>query len=160
MNQFNTRDLNRTIPTHQSAYKHFHSCETALIKIVNDTLWAMEHKNITTLVIIDLSAAFDTVNHNVLLEALQQCFGIEGMALEWFHSYLSSTFFKVNIGDAYSNLKELNCSVPQGSCARPSLFNAYSSTLANCIPKEISISGFLDDHSLQRVFQAGDKTYE
>ena len=72
----------------------------------------MEHKNITILVIIDLSKAFDTVNHNVLLEALQKCFGIEGMALEWFHSYLSSRFFKVNISDAYSSLKELNFSVP------------------------------------------------
>ena len=52
--------------------------------------------------------AFDTVNHTVLLEVLHKCFGIEGMALEWFHSYPSSGFFKVNIGDVYSNLKELN----------------------------------------------------
>ena len=87
-------------------------------------------------------------------------FGSEGMALEWFHSYLSSRFFKVNIGDAYSNLKELNFSVPQGSCAGPSLFNVYSRTLVNCIPKEINISGFKGDHSLQKVFQAGDKTDE
>ena len=48
MNQFNTHcNLNGTTPTHQSAYKQFHSCETAFIKIVNDTLWAMEHKSIT-----------------------------------------------------------------------------------------------------------------
>ena len=62
MNQFNTHcDLNGTTPTHQSAYKQFHSCETALIKIVNDALWAVEHKNIIILVIMDVSAAFDTV---------------------------------------------------------------------------------------------------
>ena len=98
MNKFNTHcDLNVTTPTHQSAYKQLHNCETALIKIVNDTLWAMEHKNITILVIMDLSAAFDTVDHNVLLEVLHKCFGIEGMALEWFCNYLSSRFFKVNI---------------------------------------------------------------
>ena len=153
MNQFNTHcDLNGIIPTHQSAYIQFHSCETAMIKIVNDTLWAMEHKNITILVILDLSAAVDTVDHKVLLEVLQKCFGIEGTALEWFHSYLSSRFIKVNIADAYSTSKELNFSVPRGSCAGPCLFNAYSSTLVNCIPKGISISGFTDDHSLQKVF--------
>ena len=85
MNQFNIHcELNGITPTHQSAYKQFHRCETAMIKIVNDTLWAMEHKNITILVIIDLSAAFDTVDHKVLLEVLQKCFGVEGTALDWF----------------------------------------------------------------------------
>ena len=54
MNQFNTHcELNGITPTHLLAYKQFHSCETAMIKIVNDTLWAMEHKNITILVIMD-----------------------------------------------------------------------------------------------------------
>ena len=85
MNQFNTHcKLNGITPTHQSAYKQFHSCERAMIKIVNDALWAMELKNITILAIIDLSAAFDTVDHKVLLEVLHKCFGVEGMALEWF----------------------------------------------------------------------------
>ena len=109
MNQFNTHcDLNGITPTHQSAYKQFHSCETALINIVNDIPWAMKHKNITVLVITDLSTAFVTVDHKVLLQVLQKCFGIESMALELFCSYLSSRFFKVNIDEANSNLKELN----------------------------------------------------
>ena len=69
-------------------------------------------------------------------------------------------FFKVSIGDVYSTSKELKVSVPQGSWAGPSLFNAYSSTLVNCIPKGINISGFADDHSLQKVFRAGDVTDE
>ena len=106
MNQFNTHcDLNGITPTHQLAYKQFYSCKTAMIKIANDTLWAMEHKNITILFIIDISAAFDNVDQKVLLEVLQKCFGVEGMALDWFQSYLSSTFFKVNIGDVYSTSK-------------------------------------------------------
>ena len=78
-----------------------------MIKIVNDILWAMENKNITILVIIDLSVAFDTVHHKVLLEVLQKCFGVEGMVLDWFQSYLTSRFFKVSIGDVYSTSKEL-----------------------------------------------------
>ena len=65
-------------------YTQFHSCETALIKIANDALWAMEQKNITILVIMDLSVAFDTVNHAVLLEVLYKCFGIEGVVLNGF----------------------------------------------------------------------------
>ena len=161
INQFDTHcELNGITPTHQLAYKQFHSCETAMIKIVNDTLCAMEHKNITILVIIDLSATFDTVDHKVLLEVLQKCFGVESMALDWLQSYLSSRSFKVNIGDIYSTSKELKVSVPQGSCAGPSLFNAYSSTFVNCIPKGISLSRFADDHSLQKVFQAGDVSDE
>ena len=55
-----------------------------MIKTVNDISWVMEHKNITILVIIDLSAAFDTVDHKVLLEVLHKCFGDEGRALDWF----------------------------------------------------------------------------
>ena len=95
MNQFDTHcKLNGITPTYQLAYKQFHSCETAMIKIVNDTLWAMEHKNITILAIIDLSTTFDTVDHKVLLEVLQKCFGVESMALDWFQSYLSSRFLK------------------------------------------------------------------
>ena len=155
MNQFHTHcDLNGTTPIHQSAYKQFHSCETAWIKIVNDALWTIEHKNITIFVIMDLHTAFDTVDHAVLLEVLHKWYGIEGMALEWFSNYLSSRFFKVNIGDVYLNLKELNFRVLQGSCAGLSLFifNAYSSMLANCISNDINVSGFADYHSILNVF--------
>ena len=64
-----------------------------MIKIVNNIVWAMKHKNIIILVIIDLSAAFDNVDHKVLLEVLHKCFGVEARALDWFQSYLSSRFF-------------------------------------------------------------------
>ena len=75
MNQFNTHcDTNGTTPIHQSAYKQFHSWEMALIKIVNDALLVVEHKNITILVIIYLSVAFETVDHIVLLEVLHKYF--------------------------------------------------------------------------------------
>ena len=66
----------------------------------------------------------------------------------------------MSIGDVYSTSKELKVSVPQGSCAGPSLFNVYSSTVVNSIPKGISISGFADDHSLQKAFRAGDVSDE
>ena len=57
---------------YQSAYKEGHSCETALIKILNDLLWAMENQKISALVLLDLRSAFDTVDHDILLQALDK----------------------------------------------------------------------------------------
>ena len=64
-------DLNMLNITHQSAYKKYHSCETALIKFMHDILWNMEKGKITTSIAIDLSAAFDTVDHYILIQTLE-----------------------------------------------------------------------------------------
>ena len=72
-------DTNGTTPKHQSACTEKHSCETALIKLVNDILWNMENKKLTALVFLDLSAAFDTVDHRILLDKLNKSFGVQGM---------------------------------------------------------------------------------
>ena len=64
------------IPSYQSAYRPMHSCETALVKLVNDSLWTMESKEISAMVLIDLSAAFDTVDHELLLQVLSHRFGV------------------------------------------------------------------------------------
>ena len=69
---------------YQSAYRKNFSCETALIKITNDCLWNMENQRIRAIVAIDLSAAFDTVDHQILIDILNKRFNIEGVALEWF----------------------------------------------------------------------------
>ena len=133
---------------HQSAYKRGHSCETALVKIVNDLLWAFEHQEVTAFVAIDLSAAFDTVDHDVLLKVLQRRFGLEGAALRWADTYLRPRQFVVNVGKSYSLPRQLQYCVPQGSCAGPTYFNMYSSTIKDVIPENISIGGFADDHAL------------
>ena len=78
------------MPGYQSAYRKNFSCETALIKIINDCQWKMENQQITAIVAIDLSAAFDTVDHQILTDVLNKRFNIEGEALEWFSNYLSS----------------------------------------------------------------------
>ena len=103
-------------------YRANYSCETALAKIVNDILWAMEHQKVTSLVAIDLSAAFDTVDHNILLRALEKQFGVQDTCLEWFRCYLNSRYCTVKIREAFSSKCELNCSVPQGSLGGPSLY--------------------------------------
>ena len=94
LSQFNNHcNLNGLISTYQSAYREFHSCETPLLNICNEALWSMENKKVTTLVVMDLSAAFNTVDHQIFLDVLNSRFGIEGTALSWFSSYLEECSF-------------------------------------------------------------------
>ena len=74
----------------QSAYKRFHSCETALVCVHNDILRAIDDRHCVILLLLDLSAAFDTVDHDILLTRLKSKFSICGTALEWFRSYLTN----------------------------------------------------------------------
>ena len=72
--------MHKLLPSYQSACRPYHHCETALLKIVNDILWNMENKKFTVLIAVDLLAAFDTVDHNILLFVLEREFGIRGTA--------------------------------------------------------------------------------
>ena len=159
--RFNEHCNNHSLlPDYQSAYRPNYSCETSLLKIINDMLWAMERKSVTARIVIDLSAAFDTVDHDILLSVLENKFSIKDVALKWFESYLRPRSCKVSINSAYSTEKQLPFSVPQGSCAGPSLFLAYASTLqevksiAECKPgtPAIVLNGFADDHSVKKEF--------
>ena len=73
----------------QSAYKQYHSCETALVRVQNDILLSIDNQQCVVLLLLDLSAAFDTVDHGILLQRLSTNFGIKGKALDWFTSYLT-----------------------------------------------------------------------
>ena len=75
-------DTHNLLPKYQSAYRKFHSCETSLLKLVSDTLWAMENKQIIAMLIMDLLAAFDTADHDVLPDVLHRKFGIIYTALK------------------------------------------------------------------------------
>ena len=145
-------NFNKTTPEHQSAYKENHSCETLLLKFVNDLFWCLERKQLAILVCLDLSAAFDTVDHEVLLKTLNNCFRISDTALNWFKSYLSDRQMQECINNSYSKPKKIDYSVPQGSVGGPVLFNCYCSTLKEIIPGNIDLTGFADDHTLLSVF--------
>ena len=124
------------MPDYQSAYRANQSCETAIHKLVNDLLWAMENKYVTAMITMNLSAAFDTVDHDILLNTLHYKFGISGNAIEWVDSYLKPRSCKVNIKNSYSTERQLNFSVPQGSVAGSVLYLAYTSTLEEVTKKE------------------------
>ena len=81
-------DTHKLIPDYQSAYRKNFSCKTSIIKVVNDVLWNFENQEVCAMCMIDLSAAFDMVDHQILLQVLQSRFRVLGSALGWFESYL------------------------------------------------------------------------
>ena len=85
-----------------------HSTETALLRVFNDILRSMDQQKVTILVLLDLSAAFDTVDHNILLHRLHNRFGISGTALDWFKDYLSNRRQRVSVNGSSSGLLQLN----------------------------------------------------
>ena len=108
-------------PDLQSAYVKNHSTETALVKVKNDILMNMDKGHMTMLVLLDISSAFDTVDHNTLLLSLYSRFGISGKVLTWFSSYLNNRCQRVSISGTLSDTFALHYCVPQGSCLGCSL---------------------------------------
>ena len=137
----------------QHGYKKGHSCETLLLKVTNDILVANDNKMPSILMLLDLSAAFDTVDQEKLLVILKNEIGIEGIALNWFKSFLQNRTQKVKIGVAYSKVSALLYGVPQGSVLGPDLFGIYIRSIKKHVaPSKFSIFGFADDHQLHKVF--------
>ena len=92
----------------QSAYKKNNSTETLLVRLTNDLLIAADKKSATVLMLLDLSAAFDTVDHSILLKILQREIGITGTALKWFKSFLTGRSQRIRIGSTLSEEIELS----------------------------------------------------
>ena len=146
--------------SYQLAYRANYSCETSILKLCNHILWAMERQEITALVAPDLSTAFDTLDHSVLLNVLYNQFGITGNALNWYNTYLRPRLCYVEITGSRSQSRIIDFSVPQGSCAGPVLYSIYASTHQAVIPEGIDLNGFVDDHNVKKAFKAGNKEDE
>ena len=112
------------------------------------------------MIALDLSAAFNTVDHKVLLTTLQNNFGIKGMALEWFKNYLAPRDMAVKIGKSYLDRKELTFSVPQGSWSGIYLFYMYRSTISEEVVPGLSLIAFADDHTIIKEFNPNQTTDE
>ena len=142
-------NCNNLLPDFQSAYHQNYSTKTSLINITNDILWGMENQGVTMMLILDLSAAFATVDYSILLKILNKLFGFCDQALKWFDTYLQPRWFKVCIDGNYSEPMELWFSIPQGSCSGANLFPCYCSLITSCIPPQLNINGFAGDHSIK-----------
>ena len=121
------------LPSVQSAYRQFFSTEAAVLKVVTDVLTAMDRGPITLLGMFDLIAAFDTVDHAILLRRLEVSFGIRGVALNWFASYLSGRSQQVSVHDMLALSTFLEYGMPQGSVLRPVLFLMYTADLVSLV---------------------------
>jgi hypothetical protein len=124
---------NGLLDIHQSAYKKDHSCETALLYVLNNLLSNADSKKISLLALLDLSAAFDTLDHGIVLQRLETTFGITGTALTWFQSYLSDRSQRVVADGHVSDVFGLQFGVPQGSVLGPVLFTLYTQPLSHVI---------------------------
>lgn len=139
--------INNLVNPLQSAYKTAHSTESALLKVKSDIHISIAKGECIALTLLDLSAAFDTINHEILLHRLSLCFGFSGVALRWFTSYLSLRTQSVKVNDTLSKAVPLIYGVPQGSVLGPILFTLYTTPLSEVIQsfKGVSHHLYADD---------------
>ena len=119
-------------------------------------LSAIDKKQLTAVVLLDMNKAFDSINHNMLLVKLQDV-GTSPSAIKWFHSYLTSRHQVVTIGTAVSDRLQVINSVAQGSILGPLLFSIYMNDLPS-VPQHCSVQCYVDDTKLLLSFQSQDQS--
>lgn len=142
---------------HQSAYRANHSTETAIVRIFSDIVSEADAGNISLMALLDLSAAFDTVDYDILFCRLERDFGISGTALAWIRSYLSERRQAVRCGSSLSATTHLTCGVPQGSVLGPLLFLIYTTGLDDVIARHgMKNHAYADDGQIYGSCKPGD----
>ena len=138
---------NNLIPSCQSGFRPLHSTESTLHDLTNTCFQALEHGEVTGSVFIDLSKAFDCVDHVILLETFKRL-NMSTSLINWFKSYLSGRSQSVNIEGNISKVLPLNVGVPQGSILGAPLFIIYTSDLPSCIHQNCNLFMYADDSTL------------
>lgn len=146
---------NSLLCSSQYGYKKHHSCETLLLKLVDDILVAVDQKFGVVVLLVDLSAAFDTVDHRLLLHILQFKYHITGSALSWLKCFITGRQQRVKIGDCLSDSIYVLFGVPQGSILGPLLFNLYCTSINDAFELcGFANMGYADDNLGFRTFSA------
>ena len=137
----------------QSAYKCRHSTETALLRVKEDIVKALDCNKAVFLIMLDLSATFDTIDHSILFNRLAVDFGIKGTVLNWFKSYMTGRSFRVCVGGTKSETMSLQFGVPQGSIIGPKAITMYSQPVAEIIRRHgVQYHIYADDTQLYVAF--------
>ena len=143
----------------QSANKANHSCETALIRVQDDILKAIDSHRGVLLLLLDLSAAFDTVDHEILLGRLSSRFGIKGKALDWLRPYFTDRTQLLKVDDASSTVRPLHWpwGVPQDYVLGAMVYLLYTSPLGDIVREHgLSFHFYADDSQLYTSFACND----
>jgi len=137
---------NELLPMYQSAYRKHHSTETSVISLLSNIYDIIDTGNVALLGLLDLSAAFDCVDHNILIDRLSQTFGIRNDALAWLSSFLCGRTQTVFFNGLSSSIHNLDCGVPQGSVLGPLLFILYTSEVEKIVQRwGFKIASYADD---------------
>ncbi|CAB3999650.1 Hypothetical predicted protein [Paramuricea clavata] len=151
LNQFSSylKEFNR-ISSHQSGNRSLHSTETLNIFVTDTMLEAIDNKKLTALILLDLSKAFDSVSHSILLHKLS-CIGASPEAVKWFQEYLIGRSQYVRIGSTKSSARPITHGVPQGAILSPLLFCIYINDLPGSI-QSCNLDSYVDDSKLYKSF--------
>ena len=140
------------LAVNQSGNKQWHSTETSLIKTTDVILKAIDDKKLTAVVLLDMSKAFDSLDHDILISKLKDV-GLSSEALNWFTSYLTNRYQSVRINSTLSEALNLESGVPQGSILGPLLFSIYVNDLPS-ITSKCPTESYVDDTKMYMCFSA------
>ena len=142
----NYLNINKILVDNQYGFRKDHSTYMPLPKMINDITNERENKNYSLVVFIDLSKAFDTLDHKILMKKMY-CYGVRGIVLDWFKNYLSNRMQYVSLNNVNSKLLPVTCGVPQGSILGSLLFILFINDITN-VSTSTKLIMFADDTNM------------